>query len=151
MDHRPLSAIVLAAGEGTRMRSSYPKPLHRLCGRPMVLYVVDALAELNVDRVVVVVGTGATELTKTIQAEAPQELSIEFVEQPERHGTGDAVAIALTGLFGSYGPEDFDEGDVIVRTGGHPAAAARHAGDARGGSSGKCRRGHAAHGQHGAS
>ena len=120
MDHRPLSAIVLAAGEGTRMRSSTPKPLHRLCGRPMVLYVIDALAELNVDRVVVVVGTGATELTKTIQAEAPQELSIEFVEQPERHGTGDAVAIALTGLFGSYGPADFDEGDVIVVPGDIP-------------------------------
>src|SRR5271166_1648747 len=60
MDHRPLSAIVLAAGEGTRMRSSTPKPLHRLCGRPMVLYVLDALAELSVDRVVVVVGRAAT-------------------------------------------------------------------------------------------
>ena len=43
---RPLSAIVLAAGEGTRMRSAIPKPLHRLCGRPMVLHVLDALAEL---------------------------------------------------------------------------------------------------------
>jgi len=43
MNRRPLSAIVLAAGEGTRMRSATPKPLHRLCGRPMVLYVLDAL------------------------------------------------------------------------------------------------------------
>ena len=102
------------------MRSSTPKPLHRLCGRPMVLYVLDALAELNVDRVVIVVGRGATELTKTIQAEAARELAIEFVEQAERHGTGDAVAVALTGLFGSYGPADFDEGDVIVVPGDIP-------------------------------
>ena len=43
-----LSAVVLAAGEGTRMRSARPKPLHRLCGRPMVLHVLDALAELSV-------------------------------------------------------------------------------------------------------
>ena len=39
-----LAAVVLAAGEGTRMRSSRPKPLHRLCGRPMVLWVLDALS-----------------------------------------------------------------------------------------------------------
>ena len=45
-----LSAIVLAAGEGTRMRSQRPKPLHHLCGRPMVLHVLDALAELSVAR-----------------------------------------------------------------------------------------------------
>ena len=96
MDHRPLSAIVLAAGEGTRMNSATAKPLHRLCGRAMVLYVLDALAELTVDRVVVVVGPGATELTKTIQSEASRALHLEFVEQPEPRGTGDAVAIALT-------------------------------------------------------
>ena len=52
---RPLSAVVLAAGEGTRMRSSRPKPLHLMCGRPMLLHVLDALTEVPVDRVVVVV------------------------------------------------------------------------------------------------
>ena len=59
MSTRPLSAVVLAAGEGTRMRSTRPKPLHLLCGRPMVLHVLDALAEIDVDRVVVVVGHAA--------------------------------------------------------------------------------------------
>ena len=102
------------------MRSSTPKPLHRLCGRAMVLYVLDALGELNVDRIVVVIGRGATELTKTIQADAAHEPAIEFVEQAERHGTGDAVAVAVAGLFGSYGPADFDEGDVIVVPGDIP-------------------------------
>ena len=58
MPSGPLTAVVLAAGEGTRMRSNRPKPLHQLCGRPMVLHVLDALAELDVGRVVVVVGHG---------------------------------------------------------------------------------------------
>jgi bifunctional UDP-N-acetylglucosamine pyrophosphorylase / glucosamine-1-phosphate N-acetyltransferase len=119
MKRRPLSAIVLAAGEGTRMRSGTPKPLHRLCGRPMVLHVLDALSELAVEQVAVVVGHGATEVSKTIQAEAPPGLAIEFVEQPEPRGTGDAVAVALTGFAVAYGA-DLDEGDVIVLPGDTP-------------------------------
>ncbi|MBV8957629.1 MAG: NTP transferase domain-containing protein, partial [Actinobacteria bacterium] len=47
MSSRPMSAVVLAAGEGTRMKSARPKPLHVLCGRPLVLHVIDALAELD--------------------------------------------------------------------------------------------------------
>ena len=120
MSRRPLSAIVLAAGEGTRMRSATPKPLHRLCGRPMVLYVLEALGALSLERVVVVVGHGVTEVVKTVQAEAPQHLAIEFVEQFEPRGTGDAVAVALTGLSGTSGAADFDEGDVIVLPGDMP-------------------------------
>ena len=50
MTERRLTAIVLAAGEGTRMRSTRPKPLHLLCGRAMVLYVLDALAECDVEQ-----------------------------------------------------------------------------------------------------
>ena len=48
------------------MRSERPKPLHRLCGRPMVLHVLDALAELDLDRAVVVVGHGAERVTKAL-------------------------------------------------------------------------------------
>ncbi|HAS11978.1 MAG TPA: bifunctional N-acetylglucosamine-1-phosphate uridyltransferase/glucosamine-1-phosphate acetyltransferase, partial [Acidimicrobiaceae bacterium] len=55
---RPLSAIVIAAGHGTRMRSERPKPLHVLVGKPMVLWVLDALADCDVDRVAVVIGHG---------------------------------------------------------------------------------------------
>ena len=62
----PLSAIVLAAGEGTRMRSSRPKPLHLICGRPMVMHVLHALAELSVERTVVVVGHDAERVTKKV-------------------------------------------------------------------------------------
>jgi bifunctional UDP-N-acetylglucosamine pyrophosphorylase / glucosamine-1-phosphate N-acetyltransferase len=62
-----VSAIVLAAGEGSRMRSARPKPLHQICGRPMVMHVIYALAAIDVDRTVVVVGHGAERVTKKVQ------------------------------------------------------------------------------------
>ncbi len=114
---RPVSAVVLAAGEGTRMRSARPKPLHRLCGRPMVLHVLDALAQLSVHRVVVVVGHRAEWVTKTLIEHAPAGMSIEFVEQVEARGTGDAMAVALTGLPDD---DDADDGDVVVLPGDTP-------------------------------
>jgi bifunctional UDP-N-acetylglucosamine pyrophosphorylase/glucosamine-1-phosphate N-acetyltransferase len=113
---RPLSAIVLAAGEGTRMRSNRPKPLHHLCGRPMVLHVLDALAELSVGRVVVVVGHRGEWVTKTLIDRAPVPIDLAFVEQVEQRGTGDAVAVGLTGLL----HDDGDEGDVVVLPGDTP-------------------------------
>jgi bifunctional UDP-N-acetylglucosamine pyrophosphorylase/glucosamine-1-phosphate N-acetyltransferase len=130
MVDRPLSAVVLAAGEGTRMHSTLPKPLHRLCGRPMILHVLDALAELPVNKVVVVVGHRAEWVTKTLVDHAPTSLSIEFVEQAEQLGTGDALAVGLTALPDSA----FDgEGDVVVLPGDAPlvrpptlAALVRH-------------------------
>ena len=114
---RPLSAVVLAAGHGTRMHSDRPKPLHRLCGRPMILHVLDALAELPIDRVVVVVGHRAEWVTKTLIEHAPPGLAIEFVEQPEQRGTGDAMSVALTGLPDE---DDGDDGDVVVLPGDTP-------------------------------
>jgi bifunctional UDP-N-acetylglucosamine pyrophosphorylase/glucosamine-1-phosphate N-acetyltransferase len=114
---RQLSAVVLAAGEGTRMRSARPKPLHRLCGRPMILHVLDALAQLSVARVVVVVGHRADWVTKTLVEHAPPGMDIEFVEQVGQHGTGDAMSVALTGLPDEDGS---DEGDVVVLPGDTP-------------------------------
>lgn len=114
---RPLSAIVLAAGEGTRMKSSRPKPLHRLCGRAMVLHILDALAELPLDRAVVVVGHGAERVTKTLTQEARPDLPIEFVEQQVQRGTGDAASVALTSFNND---DDLDDGDVLVLPGDTP-------------------------------
>jgi bifunctional UDP-N-acetylglucosamine pyrophosphorylase/glucosamine-1-phosphate N-acetyltransferase len=109
MAYRPLSAVVLAAGEGTRMRSSLPKVLHPLCGRPMVLHVVDALVALPLERIVVVVGHAADAVTKTIQEHATGGVPIEFVEQRVQRGTGDATSVALTAFS-----DTIDEDDVIV-------------------------------------
>jgi len=119
----PLSAIVLAAGEGTRMRSHRPKPLHKLCGRPMVLHVLDALAELDIDRVVVVVGRGGEWVGRTLVDHAPGHLAVELVEQHEQRGTGDATAVGLTGLVDSVGSGTSGtegEGDVVVLPGDTP-------------------------------
>src|SRR4029079_6215441 len=107
--YRPLSAVVLAAGEVTRMRSGTPKVLHQLCGRPMVLHVVDALAELPLERIVIVVGHGAERVTKTLQEQLVTEVPVEFVEQRVQRGTGDAVSVALT-LFDDLDAED----DILV-------------------------------------
>ena len=116
MPERRLSAVVLAAGEGTRMRSERPKPLHLLCGRPMILHVLDAMAEIDVHRVVVVVGHRAEWVTKTLVQLAPPTMEIEFVEQLTQSGTGDALAVGLTGL-----PDDDDEvEDVVVLPGDTP-------------------------------
>ena len=116
MNERPLSAIVLAAGEGTRMRSNRPKPLHHLCGRPMVLHVIDALAQIDVDPVVVVVGHRGEWVTRTLTDHGPASMKIEFVEQVAQRGTGDAVAVGLTGLL----HDDDEEGDVVVLPGDTP-------------------------------
>jgi bifunctional UDP-N-acetylglucosamine pyrophosphorylase/glucosamine-1-phosphate N-acetyltransferase len=112
---RSTSAIVLAAGEGVRMRSNRPKPLHLLCGRAMLLYVLDALDDVSVGRVVVVVGHGAERVTKAVQEEAPDVL-LDFVEQRVQRGTGDATSVGLT----SFPDDDLDDGDVIVMPGDTP-------------------------------
>jgi bifunctional UDP-N-acetylglucosamine pyrophosphorylase/glucosamine-1-phosphate N-acetyltransferase len=92
------------------MRSSRPKPLHRLCGRPLVLHVVDALAELPVARTVVVVAHSVERVDKTMQQQAPLGLALDVVEQSRPRGTGDAVAVALT----AFPDEDLDDADDVV-------------------------------------
>ena len=85
-DGRPLAAVVLAAGEGTRMRSSTPKVLHPLCGRPMLLHVVDALAGLPLERLVVVVGHRGDEVAAALPATAGAGVPVSTVVQREQGG-----------------------------------------------------------------
>lgn len=105
-----VSAIVLAAGGGTRMHSNRPKPLHRICGREMVLHVVHALEKLKPARTVLVVGHAAEQVTKRVQRDAPSWANVTFVEQIEQNGTGDAASIGMTALAG----DDYDDEAVIV-------------------------------------
>jgi bifunctional UDP-N-acetylglucosamine pyrophosphorylase / glucosamine-1-phosphate N-acetyltransferase len=105
-----VSAIILAAGAGTRMRSDRPKPLHRICGRPMVLHVIYALERLHPDRTVMVVGHGAEQVTKRVQETAPAWANVAFVEQVEQNGTGDATAIGMSSLGG----DDYDDDATVV-------------------------------------
>jgi bifunctional UDP-N-acetylglucosamine pyrophosphorylase/glucosamine-1-phosphate N-acetyltransferase len=120
MGRPPLSAIVLAAGDGTRMRSSRPKPLHVLCGKAMVVYVLDALVDAAVDRTVVVVGVGAERVTKKLQEDGP-DLAIEFVEQRFARGTGDAASVGLTAFDDDVDLDGIaDDAHVMVLPGNMP-------------------------------
>ncbi len=102
-------AIVLAAGKGTRMTSELPKVLMEVCGRPMIEYVLDALAEGGVDRMIVVVGYRA-ELVRSLLAGRD---GIEFALQAEQLGTGHAV-MACRDLLADH------DGPVLVVAGDAP-------------------------------
>lgn len=88
-----LDVVILAAGQGTRMRSSRPKVLHRLAGKPMVRHVLDTAGQLAADRLHVVVGHGA-EAVREALADTP----VHFALQAEQKGTGHAVAQTLEAL-----------------------------------------------------
>jgi bifunctional UDP-N-acetylglucosamine pyrophosphorylase/glucosamine-1-phosphate N-acetyltransferase len=101
---RPFAAIVMAAGLGTRMRSSTPKHLHPLLGRRMVDWVIDAARALGPQPLVLVVSP---------EAKNAFDGTVEVAVQDEPRGTGDAVATAERALG------DFD-GDVLVLAGDSP-------------------------------
>ncbi|MGQ0743391.1 MAG: NTP transferase domain-containing protein [Acidimicrobiales bacterium] len=101
------SVVIMAAGAGSRMRSGLPKPLHDICGRPMLLHVLDAVAGIGPRRVVVVIGVGAEAVMTAVRSLAPPRLPIDFVVQKVARGTGDAVMVAVSALWGDL---DFDPG-----------------------------------------
>jgi bifunctional UDP-N-acetylglucosamine pyrophosphorylase / glucosamine-1-phosphate N-acetyltransferase len=100
-------AIVLAAGLGTRMKSDLPKVLIPVLGRPMIEYVLDALAASDVRRVIVVVGHRAEDVQKLLAGRP----GIEFALQSERLGTGHAVKMAAPLLARHNGPVLIVAGD----------------------------------------
>lgn len=116
---RQLSAVVLAAGAGTRMRSERPKPLHQLCGKPMVVHVLNALNEVDVDWALLVVGHAAERVVKKLNDDAPSQWSLHYVEQVEQKGTGDAVSIALASLP-EHLSDEAEDADVLVLPGDTP-------------------------------
>jgi len=108
MPDRPLSALVIATASGAPMRSERPKSIHLLCGKPMLAYVLEALASVDVGTSVVVTGTRGDWVSKRIM-EDPPAFPIRFVEQRNNRGSADAALVGLTGF------DDFDdEGDLIV-------------------------------------
>ena len=102
----PLACIILAAGQGTRMRSEQPKVLHPVANQPMIAHVLAACAELSPARIVVVVAPQAESVEKAVQPHT-------CVIQPKPLGTGDAVKAARDVL------KDF-QGDIIVSFGDAP-------------------------------
>jgi bifunctional UDP-N-acetylglucosamine pyrophosphorylase/glucosamine-1-phosphate N-acetyltransferase len=107
-------AVLLAAGEGTRMGPGRPKVLLPILGKPMLGYVVEAMREAGVKRIVAVVGKGAPEVRGTFGP-----AGLEFVEQHERLGTAHAVQQALPVL------QDGEE-EVVIAPGDAPLLGATH-------------------------
>ena len=88
-----LSVIILAAGKGTRMRSTLPKVLHPIADKPMVSHVIDSARQLNASNIYVVYGFGG-DVLKTALTKDNTEDDLIFVEQVEQLGTGHAVDMA---------------------------------------------------------
>lgn len=107
------TAIILAAGEGTRMKSNHAKVAHKILGKPMIEWVADAAIAAGCQRIIVVVGSHAQEVRDIVDASyASAAVSIECVEQAERLGTGHAVKVALSACGISEGPVVVLNGDL---------------------------------------
>ncbi len=115
---RPLGAVVLAAGLGTRMRSERAKVLHEIGGRPLVTYPLHALAALDPARVAVVIGHQADLVRDAVaRADGCGLRDVRFVVQPVQQGTGHAVRCAAEAFAGF-------EGDVLILYGDAPLVRA---------------------------
>jgi bifunctional UDP-N-acetylglucosamine pyrophosphorylase/glucosamine-1-phosphate N-acetyltransferase len=91
----PAAVVILAAGEGKRMKSRLPKVLHTLCGRTLLGHALAAADELNPSRLVVVVGHGREPVTAQLAAVAPQA---QIVRQDQQLGTGHAVRMVTEAI-----------------------------------------------------
>jgi bifunctional UDP-N-acetylglucosamine pyrophosphorylase/glucosamine-1-phosphate N-acetyltransferase len=105
--------VVLAAGEGTRMKSSIPKVLHAVGGRSLVHHAVVAAAEMEPDHLVVVVGHGRDEVTAHLAEVAPKAAT---VVQEQQLGTGHAMQVALEAMPRFDGTVVVTYGDVPLLT-----------------------------------
>ena len=114
----PLDVVIMAAGKGTRMKSSLPKVLHRLGGRALLAHVMDCAAQLSARQAVVIAGHGATEVEAACarRTGAAAGLSLKFARQEPQLGTGHAVQQALPLLP--------DDGVTLVLSGDVPLTQA---------------------------
>lgn len=106
---RPLDVVILAAGQGTRMKSALPKVLHPVAGRPMVAWAVKAARELGARNVVVVTGHGAERVEEALSGEP-----VVFARQEQQLGTGHAFLCGVDRL------DDPGGADVLVLYGDTP-------------------------------
>lgn len=111
MAERSLAVVILAAGQGTRMKSSTPKVLHPIGGRSLIAHVLDAAAGLDPRTIVAVVRHERERVSEAILDHAPDTV---IVDQDDVPGTGRAVEQAVAAL-----PADFD-GSVVVLSGDVP-------------------------------
>lgn len=107
MTHSPLHIVILAAGQGTRMKSRLPKVLQPLGGRPLLAHIIEAAAAANPERIHVVYGHGGDEVRRRLA-----DADVNWVLQDEQLGTGHAVKVAM--------PDVPDGATTLVLTGDVP-------------------------------
>ncbi|MGB0680531.1 MAG: NTP transferase domain-containing protein, partial [Polyangiales bacterium] len=115
-DSRPLTAIVLAAGQGKRMHSPHPKVLLPLAGRPMLQWTLAAVFDSQVDACIVVVGHQGDAVAADAESAFPDKLR--FARQEAQRGTADAVRCALPAL-------SHKDGHVLILYGDCPLIEGR--------------------------
>ena len=118
---RTCLAVILAAGESTRMKSQLSKVLHPIAGRPMIAHVMEAMVKTEISDVALVVGRNADDVAAAARIDG---LSVEAVLQKERLGTGHAVLAAREAIARGYDDILVAYGDVPLITDG-PLRAAR--------------------------
>src|SRR4051812_24859874 len=106
-DQRRFAVIILAAGQGTRMRSDTHKVLHPIAGRPLLLHLLDRVDALGADKRIVVLGKGRDQVEAAIVGHG-----VQVVVQAEQKGTGHAVQQAAEALAGYDGPVMILYGDT---------------------------------------
>ncbi|MCH7988002.1 MAG: NTP transferase domain-containing protein [Planctomycetes bacterium] len=106
-------AVILAAGQGKRMKSDLPKVLHPICKRPMIEYVLEAVRTAGVKRILIVVGYKADEVKTALSGHA----DVAFTLQSEQKGTGHAVMVCEQQLAGHNGPVLVLAGDMPLLKG----------------------------------
>ncbi len=114
----PVDVVIMAAGKGTRMKSTRPKVLHRLGGRALLAHVIDCAARLSARQAVVITGHGAMEVEAACAGSdlAESDLSLKFARQEPQLGTGHAMQQALPLLA--------DDGVTLVLSGDVPLTQA---------------------------
>jgi bifunctional UDP-N-acetylglucosamine pyrophosphorylase/glucosamine-1-phosphate N-acetyltransferase len=116
---KAIDVVIMAAGQGTRMKSRVPKVLHRLAGRPLLQHVFDAVSELQARHVVVVTGNGAPQVQAAVMewAQAGGNPVPQFALQEPQRGTGHAVQQAAPLLP--------DDGTTVILNGDVPLIEAQ--------------------------
>lgn len=109
-----LTAIILAAGKGTRMKSDILKVMHKVAGRPLIDYVLDAVVDAKIDQTILVIG----HQSESIKA-ATQSRKLTYVEQKEQLGTGHAVGQAVKGIIAT------EDDHVVILAGDCPLITAK--------------------------
>ncbi len=112
--HNPTNVLILAAGLGTRMKSEQAKVLHKLGSQPLIAHVLRSAAQLNPEKIIVVIGYQAEQVETAARAALPPDLAerLVFVTQTEQHGTGHAVMCAREVLKNARGSLLVSYGDA---------------------------------------